>query len=91
MSEEIPYLNGLSESVQISNTDETVDASLFDPEGGDIIIPSSSQHHMSDIATDQSQEVIAISDDEDEPETGKLSHFHGSVSFPRSSYPDKKI
>ena len=89
VSEEIPYLNGLSESVQISNTDETVDASLVDPEGGDIIIPSISQHHMSDIATDQSQEVIAISDDEDEPETGNLSHFHGSVSFPRSSYPDK--
>ena len=90
-SEEIPYSNGLSESVQISKMDDAVavGASLFEPEAGDIIIPSSSQHDMSDIATDQSQEVIAISDDEDEPETGNPSHFHGPVSFPRPSYPDK--
>ena len=90
-SQEIPYSNGLSESVQISKMDDAVavGASLFEPEAGDIIIPSGSQHDMSDIATDQSQEVIAISDDEDEPETGNPSHFHGPVSFPRPSYPDK--
>ena len=87
-SEEIQYSNGLPESVQISSIEKTEVASLVDPGGGDIIIPSSSLNDVSDIATDQNQEVIAISDDEDEPEAGVPSQFPGSVSFPRSLLQD---
>ena len=87
--EEIQYSNGISESVQISQMEHREVASMLDPGGGDIIIPTGSQIDMSDIATDQNQEVIAISDDEDEPETGGPSQFSGSASFPRSLFQDK--
>ena len=88
-SQEFQYSNGVTESGQIIEFENLVGASMFDPGGGDIIIPSSSQNDMSDIATDPSQEVIAISDDEDEGGPGAPSQFPVSASFSRPPFLDQ--
>ena len=88
LSVETQHSNGQSESVQINKVENTAGASLFDPVEGDIIIPSSSQNNMADIATDQNQEVIAISDDEEDPETVNAGQVSGPVSFPGSFFPE---